>query len=125
MMRTKNKKGVTIPSQIRYIHYFERALELSVIPSEIPVPRISIHKVRLYSIPKFSMLGGCTPFFRASSNQIEYLSKKKFPLKFYKNEPVIDFSDIKGLDVMGDVLLEFYNKPLMSSKVYLTLIDFT
>jgi phosphatidylinositol-3,4,5-trisphosphate 3-phosphatase/dual-specificity protein phosphatase PTEN len=36
IMRCKNKKGVTIPSQIRYISYFERALKWGWTENTIP-----------------------------------------------------------------------------------------
>ncbi len=57
------------------------------------------------------------PFFRIKNgDDFEYLSKKQFSLKSYKNEPYIEFADIKDVIVSGDVLIDFMNKPLMSSK---------
>jgi len=47
-MRTYNRKGVTIPSQIRYIRYYEHFLKCGM-----PPPRtLIVHSVILHGIPK-------------------------------------------------------------------------
>jgi phosphatidylinositol-3,4,5-trisphosphate 3-phosphatase and dual-specificity protein phosphatase PTEN len=57
-VRTLDGKGVTIPSQMRYVHYFEHSLYRPVAPA---VYRL-LH-VRLHSVPNFDVEGGCDPYF--------------------------------------------------------------
>jgi phosphatidylinositol-3,4,5-trisphosphate 3-phosphatase/dual-specificity protein phosphatase PTEN len=70
--RTHNGKGVTIPSQMRYVFYFERLLQMN--PGRtlgelvIPEPVYRITHVRFVTVPQFdnALKGkGCDPFFVA------------------------------------------------------------
>lgn len=42
-MRTHNKKGVTIPSQLRYVRYFHEALDLKYAPRPLLLTKIVFH----------------------------------------------------------------------------------
>ena len=54
------KQGVTIPSQIRYVNYFEQSLNWGWDSETIPIKTIKIKKIKLYTIPKFNVvMGGC------------------------------------------------------------------
>lgn len=53
-------KGVTIPSQIRYINYFERALNWGWTGRTIPEVVVLITKIKIYTIPKVGFFGGCS-----------------------------------------------------------------
>jgi hypothetical protein len=58
-MRTYNMKGVTIPSQIRYIHYFAKSL----VRNELPVKRYRrarLKRIVLHTVPQ---LGGDPLYF--------------------------------------------------------------
>merc|ERR1712048_338167 len=65
--RTKNAKGVTIPSQRRYVLWFiNYVMNPSIIanPSHFDFYRVCILKrVRMRSIPDFDIGGGCDPYF--------------------------------------------------------------
>lgn len=82
MIRTKNRKalkhlifkGVTIPSQIRYIFYFEKALNNSWVPNKMPSKTIEIVKLRLLPVPNYNLFGGCEPWFRIQNERFEYNS---------------------------------------------------
>jgi len=50
--RTRDGKGVTIPSQIRYIKYYEQMLEAPFKPLMIETPPLWITGVTLHGIPK-------------------------------------------------------------------------
>lgn len=50
-MRTYNKKGVTIPSQIRYVHYFEETVHR---PGPLPTKTLLLNRIVLHSPPKIS-----------------------------------------------------------------------
>ena len=49
--RTKNNKGVTIPSQIRYVQYFKESLKLGWKESK---SAIKLNKIRILTVPKVS-----------------------------------------------------------------------
>eukprot|EP00941_MAST-03F_sp_MAST-3F-sp1_P000995 g995.t1 len=56
--RTHNRKGVTIPSQQRLVHYWYHQLRQKVEDREIQLTH-----VRLVTVPNFDMGGGCMPYF--------------------------------------------------------------
>jgi phosphatidylinositol-3,4,5-trisphosphate 3-phosphatase/dual-specificity protein phosphatase PTEN len=58
--RTHNGKGVTIPSQMRYVHYYQQCMQLGAIP---PAKTYRIRHFRLHTIPNLDPLGGCDPYF--------------------------------------------------------------
>ena len=115
--RTLNAKGVTIPSQIRYVHYFERWLKSPTYGS-MPAAPITLSKIRLLGIPDFTGGGGCTPYFvigkgyrDAQGNECEYslrntLAESRDEMDSVdKTEPYVDFDT--GLDLIGDVFVQF------------------
>eukprot|EP00759_Apiculatamorpha_spiralis_P005729 PhF_6_TR13411/c0_g1_i2/m.21348/K01110/PTEN; phosphatidylinositol-3,4,5-trisphosphate 3-phosphatase and dual-specificity protein phosphatase PTEN len=59
--RTRDGKGVTIPSQIRYMHYYDKLRKEmgGVLPAN---PRVLLQKVILHTTPHFDFDGGCDPF---------------------------------------------------------------
>jgi phosphatidylinositol-3,4,5-trisphosphate 3-phosphatase and dual-specificity protein phosphatase PTEN len=83
MSRTQNGKvkflfwnkfqGVTIPSQIRYIHYFEEMLNMGL--EVMPIKPARIDKIRFITMPNLNVFGGCTPYYRIKSNKLVYNSR--------------------------------------------------
>jgi phosphatidylinositol-3,4,5-trisphosphate 3-phosphatase and dual-specificity protein phosphatase PTEN len=59
-IRTHNGKGVTIPSQMRYVHYYEQCLRLGAVPAP---KTYKLRHFRLHTIPNLDPLGGCDPYF--------------------------------------------------------------
>eukprot|EP00760_Papus_ankaliazontas_P012062 PhM_4_TR15179/c3_g1_i1/m.67070/K01110/PTEN; phosphatidylinositol-3,4,5-trisphosphate 3-phosphatase and dual-specificity protein phosphatase PTEN len=60
--RTTDGKGVTIPSQIRYVRYFWNLLHHPLDESTPPEP-IRINRVLVKTVPHFDRSDGCDPFF--------------------------------------------------------------
>ena len=120
--RTLNAKGVTIPSQVRYVHYFERWLNSDCF-GEIPDAPITLNKIRLIGVPDFAGDGSCTPYFvitkgykDADGTEVEYDLRKKLEggsselqvEHVVGSEPYIDFDT--ELDLNGDIALHFLHK---------------
>jgi phosphatidylinositol-3,4,5-trisphosphate 3-phosphatase/dual-specificity protein phosphatase PTEN len=59
MIRTKNGKGVTIPSQIRYVQYFEQAIKSQWKPTTFPRHQVELATLTLSTSPRISIMGGC------------------------------------------------------------------
>ena len=75
--RTFNAKGVTIPSQRRYVFYFSNYV---LNPVMTPIPdRFSFYKIvilkriRMNTIPNFDVGGGCDPYFLILNTKGEIL----------------------------------------------------
>jgi phosphatidylinositol-3,4,5-trisphosphate 3-phosphatase/dual-specificity protein phosphatase PTEN len=68
-VRTKNQKGVTIPSQIRYVYYFDHFMrhkrKIAETNFRVPVVVQKIFKIRMVTIPSFEK-GGFMPNFDVS-----------------------------------------------------------
>jgi phosphatidylinositol-3,4,5-trisphosphate 3-phosphatase/dual-specificity protein phosphatase PTEN len=64
--RTSNGKGVTIPSQMRWVMYYEQILRRGwTLPPQLELATRTYHitHVRLITVPNFDVEGGCDPYF--------------------------------------------------------------
>jgi hypothetical protein len=58
-IRTKNGSGVTIPSQRRYVRYYDYSLKFGF---PLEDRKVSISSITSVSIPHFDPDGGCDPY---------------------------------------------------------------
>jgi hypothetical protein len=96
---------VTIPSQIRYVYYFEHILK-GQIPYPLKPPTILICKIKISPIPNFG--SKCTPYFTIANEASLFNYKKKNKLVSYKNENFAEFK-VNNFTVSGDVKIIFFN----------------
>ena len=114
MMRAENGKGVTIPSQIRYINYFEIMLKNNMEHPIIFVKK-NIKKIRMFTMPMFHK--GYTPIFTIQNNGKTYNSGKKNTIVEGKGfDAVIDFDIDEGFIVEGDIQVIFYRMRIIRKK---------
>eukprot|EP01029_Cantina_marsupialis_P028178 TRINITY_DN775823_c0_g1_i1.p1 TRINITY_DN775823_c0_g1~~TRINITY_DN775823_c0_g1_i1.p1 ORF type:complete len:359 (-),score=105.56 TRINITY_DN775823_c0_g1_i1:337-1389(-) len=108
-MRTQNGKGVTIPSQQRYVHYYAHQLMHGL--SEANTYQIT--HVRMITVPNFDVGGGCDPYFhvRVDNKKIyDYKKRVKKIRHLKKDERFVDLDvSSHGLYVKGDVKMIFYD----------------
>ena len=117
MMRAENGKGVTIPSQIRYVNYFEKILKDNM-PHPIIFIKKKIQKIRMYTIPKFHKT--YTPIFTINNNKNNYFSKKKKAVSIKEgNDDILDFNIDNEFIVEGDVQIIFYRIHIIGKKDYI------
>ena len=131
--RTTNRKGVTIPSQQRYVHYYEQLLKINPYPEVnwvVPTPTYQITHMRLVTVPNFDgvLQGyGCDPYFICSMydmdeddegmlyakciSEWDYRKKVRNLKHFKKDEKFVDLDlTTLQLNVRGDVKLAFYDQ---------------
>ena len=115
MMRAENGKGVTIPSQIRYVNYFEKIIKDNM-THPITFIKKKIKKIRMFTIPKFHKI--YTPIFTINNNKNNYCSKKKKTVSDKEgSNAVLDFDiDNNGFIVEGDVQIIFYRIRIIGKK---------
>lgn len=119
LMRVEDGKGVTIPSQIRYVYYFEEIIKKKI---ECPMTfkTICLNKIRLVTIPNISSVkSGCTPSFiiENAGKSFKYWDYNKKKESFDGSESFADFQiGDNGYDVSGDVKITFYHNPIIGSK---------
>lgn len=81
--RFEHGNGVTQPSQVRYVHYFE-----GVYKRQIQSPSVKIlEKIVITTVPKINK-GGCVPFIEVlcgKNFEMIWTNKNSTNLKSYKN----------------------------------------
>lgn len=114
--RTKDCKGVTIPSQIRYVHYFEK---LIMSPERtVTTPTYLVKCLTLHSTPHFDRDGGCDPYFiifgrdGQDPRKLEQLydSRSEGPPKHFVNAVEIPLRLSKPVKISADVKFCFFDQ---------------
>ena len=119
LMRAGDGKGVTIPSQNRYVHYFEDIVKRKI--KRVIAPKtIIIRKIKMTSIPGFSTVGWtCSPTFRIDNGEKSYkyfdYMKKRETFNLSMNS--VEFHlGIAGFEVSGDVKVTFFNVGMIGNR---------
>jgi phosphatidylinositol-3,4,5-trisphosphate 3-phosphatase/dual-specificity protein phosphatase PTEN len=112
--RAQDGRGVTNPSQIRYVKYFENyAAEkmLSASSKSIPVANLILTKITFSSCPKFDSSGSCSPYFKVYRTNGRSLYDSRTvtkPKKIDLAEKTFDL--ICDLKLRGDIKFVFYHE---------------
>lgn len=116
-LRTTNGKGVTIPSQMRYVHYFEQSLK-----RDFPPATYRLRHIRLHTVPNFDVGGGCDPYFDVRLGDgkqmiFDFLKASKGRVKNYQSKHKLIDLDVWSFNIRirGDVKIVFYDWDALGS----------
>eukprot|EP00794_Sanderia_malayensis_P016826 gene16826-18524_t len=102
--RTLNQKGVTIPSQRRYVEYYGHFIRNRL---QYAATTILLCSFEMNSIPNISN-GGCTPYFIIWQKGVKLYQSKIFDTG--KRSKTIKCPLSAPIPVCGDIKVEFYHK---------------
>jgi len=111
--RTKNSKGVTIPSQLRYVHYYEVQLrkKFTYFPKTI-----FLNSFTMNSMPKASPVdGGCSPTLIILMKNVKVFTSRNFENHGSSYKISLD----KALPLCGDIKVEIFHKVTLSKDKHL------
>jgi len=113
MMRVDNGRGVTVPSQIRYVFYFEQILK-NKIPHPITFKKLRIRKIRLVTIPAVGKISFVIENKVDNKNNVFDYNKKE---TLEENAGFVDLEvGDEGFVVCGDVKILFYTFSMFGGK---------
>ena len=111
LMRVGAEKGVSIPSQKRYVNYFEKMVR-DKIEKPINYKSATITEIKLYTVPNFAKFSNsCTPTFIIENGKRSYKhSDYNRKRAYYCTSKSIEFPlKGEGFTVNGDTLVTFYH----------------
>ena len=119
LLRVGTVKGVTVPSQIRYVHYFENILKKNM-PNPLVFKKICIRKIKMFTIPKVGKK--FQPNFIIENNNKTYkyidINKRKDDYSTSDFEQkILEFPmGVGGVAVSGDVKIQFFQMQFLNLK---------
>jgi phosphatidylinositol-3,4,5-trisphosphate 3-phosphatase/dual-specificity protein phosphatase PTEN len=117
--RTANGKGVTIPSQMRYVHYYDQITKRGL--DAFPEHTYRVRHVRLIHVPNFDVGGGCDPYFDVrldgKKKLFDYKKARGGKVKKAKKGDMYADMDCSDLDlrVRGDIKFVFWDHDTYSA----------
>ncbi|XP_065684049.1 uncharacterized protein LOC101239852 isoform X3 [Hydra vulgaris] len=113
--RTENKKGVTIPSQKRYIEYFSYYLNHIKNKPGIGFDRktVFLKSFTFIGIPTFNY-GTCVPSFVVFLGEFELYKSKTFEIKKSEQEYTMHLKN--PLPLCGDIKVDFFHTDLFKKE---------
>ncbi|CAD8132518.1 unnamed protein product [Paramecium pentaurelia] len=111
MIRTQNQEGVTIPSQARYVDYFNIALKMNLL--YIPARTVELIEVRLVGLPNFGIFGGCQPFIRIQNQNKQLIQQPTLLTNQDQHKQYSAIFKFQGVYLNGDVVIQFFHKSIV------------
>ncbi|XP_030835347.1 phosphatidylinositol 3,4,5-trisphosphate 3-phosphatase and dual-specificity protein phosphatase PTEN-like [Strongylocentrotus purpuratus] len=104
-IRTTDGKGVTIPSQRRYVQYYGELVKRNTL---YKTQTVLLKRVQLYTIPMMSS-GTCCPFFTVHQHKVKIHTQEAVK-GVKKGLSCVEFELPHALPIRDDVKIEFYHK---------------
>ncbi|XP_054712300.1 phosphatidylinositol 3,4,5-trisphosphate 3-phosphatase and dual-specificity protein phosphatase PTEN-like [Uloborus diversus] len=103
--RTMNQKGVTIPSQRRYVDYYGELVRNNLVYRPVT---LLLKSILMEPIPTFNG-GTCSPYFVVYQLKTKLFTSPTLEVK--RNQKFLFFEILDPVPVCGDVKIEFRNRP--------------
>ncbi|XP_065175904.1 phosphatidylinositol 3,4,5-trisphosphate 3-phosphatase and dual-specificity protein phosphatase PTEN-like isoform X1 [Sycon ciliatum] len=102
--RTQNAKGVTIPSQRRYVYYYGFLLKNSLVYSRTT---LLLKSIIIDGIPQYS--NGCPMCFTVKQLKVKIAVSKVYDAERHRRGDCVDMPLEPPVPVCGDIKIEFFH----------------
>ncbi|KAK7484659.1 hypothetical protein BaRGS_00024067 [Batillaria attramentaria] len=110
--RTRDEKGVTIPSQRRYVLYYGDLLKSNI---EYKPVTLLLRGAKFETIPMFNSSNSCTPLFEVHQWKVKVCTSPVYD-GISKGDTSFPMWLPNPVPLCGDIKIEFFNKTLMMKK---------